>query len=188
MTESRALEALTRMMEALADEQSRLNTVYDDTLLEQALREEGIPIPGETSPAPVDEEWSPEPERERIRRRPAGRRKPERDVVAEGIALLRQKGYARKVHGGAYGNAGEPDVDAVVKGRACKFEAKGAGNKPTPVQVGAMRRWAQAGALVGWFRNNQHLEDLLLHLDDVNFVPDLSQPGCSCPLHQVREV
>lgn len=175
MTESRALEALARTLEALAEEQTRIGAAYDEIL------SQGAP------PAIADEEWSPEPERERVRRRPSGRRKPERDVVAEGIALLRQRGYARKVHGGAYGNAGEPDVDAVVNGRACKFEAKASGNKPTAVQIGAMKRWAKAGALVGWFRGNQHLEELLLHLDDVNFVPDLTQPGCTCPLHPVRE-
>lgn len=175
MTDPSVLQALDDARERLA----AANFALDDA--HEALRRSGEP------PAALDEEWSPEPERQRIARRPPGRRKPERDVVADGIALLRQKGYARKVHGGAYGNAGEPDVDAVVKGRACKFEAKTTGTKPTPVQLGAMKRWAGAGALVGWFRNNQHLEELLLHLDDVNFVPDLTQPGCACPLHPVRE-
>lgn len=173
------------VLQALDDARERLtaaNFALDDA--HEALRRSDEPP---EPPAVLDEQWSPEPEREKIQRRPAGRRKPERDVVAEGIALLRQRGYARKVHGGAYGNAGEPDVDAVVKGRACKFEAKTSGTRPTPVQLGAMNRWAKAGALVGWFRNNQHLEELLSHLDDVHFVPDLTQPGCACPLHQLRE-
>lgn len=173
------------VLQALEEAQERLNAAnYALGDAQEAFRRGSEP---EQPPAVLDEQWSPEPERQRIARRPAGKRKPERDVVAEGIALLRQRGYARKVHGGAYGNAGEPDVDAVVGGRACKFEAKTSGTKPTPIQLGAMNRWAKAGALVGWFRNNAHLEELLLHVDDVNFVPDLKQPGCACPLHPVRE-
>lgn len=171
------------VLQALDDAQERINAAH--YALELRPTDE---VMAEAIAVLDDEEWNPEPQREKIRRRPAVKRKPERDVVADGISLLRQLGYARKVHGNAFGNAGEPDVDAVVKGRGCKFEAKTTGTKPTPVQLGAMRRWAQAGALVGWFRNNDHLNQLLEHLDDVNFVPDLTQPGCSCPLHQVREV
>lgn len=170
-----------RVLEALDEAQQSVSRAYD------AVQEANTPS-WEPPVAPADEEWSPEPDRQKIARRPKVRRKPESDVVAEGIALLRQRGYARKVHGSAFGNAGEPDVDAVVKGRACKFEAKSTGGKPTPVQLGAMRRWAAAGALVGWFRSNDHLEQLLEHLDDVNFIPDLAQPGCMCPVHPVRDV
>src|SRR3954465_3368277 len=113
------------------------------------------------------------------------RRKPEAEVVAEGIDMLRAlpDGYARKVHGSSMGNVGEPDVDACVAGRACKFEAKAADGEPSGAQVGAMRRWAAAGALVGWFRNNDHIEQLLDHLHDPRFVPDLGHPGCSCSKH-----
>lgn len=173
-----------RALEAIHDAQERVwATLNALDSAQEALRADAVGIP-----TPADEAWDPEPQREKIRRRPAVKHKPESDVVADGIALLRQIGYARKVHGSAFGNAGEPDVDAVVRGRGCKFEAKTGSNKPTATQMGAMRRWAKAGALVGWFRNNEHLNQLLAHLDDVNFVPDLEQPGCSCPLHQIRTV
>lgn len=173
-----------RALEAIQDAQERVWATLNalDTA-QEALRDKALGIP-----SPVDEEWNPEAEREKVRRRPAVRHRPEKDVVADGIALLRQIGYARKVHGNAFGNVGEPDVDAVVKGRSCKFEAKTGSNKPTAVQLAALNRWAKVGALVGWFRCNDHLSQLLEHLDDVNFVPDLSQPGCSCPLHQIRAV
>lgn len=74
--------------------------------------------------------------------------------------------HARKVHGSRYQDAGEPDVDAAVSGRAVKVEAKVPGARPTAVQYGAMRRWERAGALVGWVTCVRELEDLLSHLDD----------------------
>ena len=109
----------------------------------------------------------------------------EASIVAKGLKLLRQlpKCYARKVHGGPMGNVGEPDLDGCCRGRALKFEAKQPGKKPTPPQLGALRRWAETGALVGWFTSDAHLEQLLDHLDEPGFVPDLAHPGCSCPKH-----
>lgn len=59
--------------------------------------------------------------------------------------------YARKVHGGAYGTNGEPDIDGCRYGRAFKFEVKAPGreNMLTPLQVRALQRWEDAGAIVG---------------------------------------
>lgn len=113
------------------------------------------------------------------------RRKPEAEVVAEALAMLRNRPatYARKVHGGAMGNVGEPDLDAVSEGRAIKLEAKAEGKRPEKAQVGALRRWAKAGALVGWFTCNDHIQQLLDHLHTPGFVPDLDHPGCSCTEH-----
>jgi hypothetical protein len=115
----------------------------------------------------------------------APRRKPEAEIVKEGelyICAL-PRGYAHKVHGGQFGNVGEPDLDACVDGRAVKLEAKQPGKKPTGAQLGRLRRWASVGALVGWFTNNDHIRQLLDHLDDPVFVPDLSHPGCVCARH-----
>ena len=119
---------------------------------------------------------------------PKARRKPESEIVKEGISHLRAMphSYARKVHGGAMGNAGEPDVDACVRGRAVKLEAKAGSNTPSPLQLAALRRWAKAGALVGWFTSTSHIAELLDHLDDPDYVTDLSAPGCGQPCH--REV
>jgi len=57
--------------------------------------------------------------------------------------------HARRVHGGAYGSAGEPDVDAVVSGRAVKVEVKRPSQRSrvTPLQRAALRRWEKAGAV-----------------------------------------
>lgn len=113
------------------------------------------------------------------------RRKPEADVVADALKFLRTQPatYARKVHGSAMGNVGEPDLDAVSHGRAIKLEAKAEGKRPAPAQIGALRRWAEAGALVGWFTSNVHIEQLLDHLHTPGFVPNLDHPGCSCGNH-----
>lgn len=119
-------------------------------------------------------------------RPPAPRRKPESEVVRDALNHLRSlpDGYARKVHGGSMGNAGEPDLDACVRGRACKFEAKAGSNTPSRVQLAALARWAKAGALVGWFRTNAELQELLDHLDEAEYETDLSAPGCSQPCHR----
>jgi hypothetical protein len=114
------------------------------------------------------------------------RRKPEAEIVLEGINHIRARpdGYARKVHGGAMGNAGEPDVDACVRGRAVKLEAKAGSNTPSKIQLAALRRWEKVGALVGWFTTTAHIVELLDHLDDSNYQTDLSAPGCAQPCHR----
>lgn len=131
-----------------------------------------------TAAVPKDEEYAPPPRRTRVVRRS------EADVVADALDYLRglPLAYARKVHGGALGNSGEPDLDAVVRGWAVKLEAKrpDGSEKPTPVQLAALRRWHAAGALVGWFTSTEHVQQLLDHLGEVEFVPDLSTPGCRC--------
>lgn len=119
-------------------------------------------------------------------RAPRPRRKPESEIVSEAISHIRalRDGYARKVHGGAMGNAGEPDLDACVRGRSCKFEAKAGSNTPSRVQLASLERWARAGALVGWFRSTAELQQLLDHADDHEYVTDLGSPGCSQPCHR----
>lgn len=57
---------------------------------------------------------------------------------------------AIKVHGGMYGNTGEPDIDCVYKGRSIKIEVKRKGNKPTKIQESIMRKWKEAGCLAFW--------------------------------------
>lgn len=135
---------------------------------------------------PQDEEYNPNlAARETHRAVAKPRRKPESEVVSEGIALIKKQynGHARKVHGGAESQTGEPDLDCCVRGRAVKLEAKALDGRPTGPQLLSMRRWAKAGALVGWFRTNAHVVAILEHLSDPGFVPDLAHPGCTCPLH-----
>lgn len=131
-----------------------------------------------TAAVPQDEEYAPPPRRTRVARRS------EADVVADAMDYLMglPQAYVRKVHGGALGNTGEPDLDAVVRGRSVKLEAKrpDGSEKPTGPQQAALRRWHAAGALVGWFTSTEHVVQILDHLDDEEFVPDLGKPGCQC--------
>lgn len=134
-----------------------------------------------------DAPFDPEPLRKAAARKAARpRRRSEKEIVDEGIAFLRARpdSYARKVHGSQFGNAGEPDVDAVCRGRSMKLECKAPdGGRPTAVQFGALRRWAKAGALTGWFTCLDHVREILDHVDD-DHVIDVTFPGCSCPRHQ----
>lgn len=59
-------------------------------------------------------------------------------------------GHARKVHGDPYSAKGEPDVDAVVAGRAVKLEVKRPETRRnvSAHQRLALDRWAKAGAIV----------------------------------------
>lgn len=85
-------------------------------------------------------------------------------------------GHARKVHGSAMGVAGEPDIDGCITGRAIKVELKQPGNSPTPSQMGALRRWAKAGALAGWVTNLAELDALLEHVGEPEWVnPQLAR-------------
>jgi hypothetical protein len=133
-------------------------------------------------PVPLDEEFDSQVGIV-MRRGVAPRHRSEADVVGSALTLLRSLGYARKVHGGVMGNVGEPDIDACVQGRALKLEAKSIGHRPTVPQQAALHRWAAAGALVGWFRTDEEIRQILDHLTEVGFVPDLSRPGCSCARH-----
>lgn len=90
----------------------------------------------------------------------------------------RYEGCARKVHGSSYGKAGEPDIDACVRGRAVKVELKMPGNEPTPVQMGRLRAWQRAGALAGWVTSIAELDVLLEHVDDFGWTnPQLDRAG-----------
>lgn len=60
--------------------------------------------------------------------------------------------HAEKTHGTAYGMP-RVDIDASVQGRAVKLEVKRPGQKPTPRQLLALRRWAAAGAITGVVTN-----------------------------------
>jgi hypothetical protein len=128
-----------------------------------------------------DAEFSPTQARRNAKA--VARPRPESAIVSQGITFLRMQGWARKVHGGAMGSSGEPDVDACVRGYAVKLEAKRVGEKPTSAQVAAMQRWQKAGAMVGWFTSNDHIAALLTHLGDPEYRTDLTKPGCSCPVH-----
>jgi hypothetical protein len=55
---------------------------------------------------------------------------------------------AVNVHGGKYGNNGEPDIDCSFRGRTVKIEVKKPGEKPKPIQQRVMNMWRKTGAIV----------------------------------------
>lgn len=116
------------------------------------------------------------------------RQRSEIAIVTDVIKHIRSlpSGHARKVHGGAHGQVGEPDVDACVNGRAVKLEGKTGSNRPTVPQREALARWQAAGALAGWFRSVHDALDLLEHVDDADFEADFDRPGCGCSLPHMR--
>jgi len=56
---------------------------------------------------------------------------------------------ARKRWGGGMGVAGDPDIDACLRGRSLQLEVKRPGEKPTALQAKRLDEWRKAGAVVG---------------------------------------
>jgi len=91
----------------------------------------------------------------------------EHQITSDCIAYIKGldvPSWAQKFHGSQYSSGGEPDIDACVDGRSVKVEVKRPGNRPTPRQYHAMRRWEAAGALTGWVTSVADLQELLTHL------------------------
>ena len=87
----------------------------------------------------------------------------ERAIVKAILAYLNgQPGcLARKRWGGGMGVAGDPDIDACVRGRSVQLEVKRAGEKPTPLQLKRLDEWRQAGALVAVVSSVEDVKSLL---------------------------
>jgi len=102
----------------------------------------------------------------RSRYRPASQS--ESELTTEVLTTLNAmpEVFARKVHGSSEQGAGEPDIDACVRGRAVKIELKVWGgsrrDRPTAKQHRRMLQWQEAGALVGWARD---LDEVLAIVD-----------------------
>jgi hypothetical protein len=68
---------------------------------------------------------------------------------------------ARKRWGGGMGVAGDPDIDACIRGRCLQLEVKRPGEKPTPLQMKRLADWQRAGALVGVVSNVGEVREIL---------------------------
>lgn len=115
-------------------------------------------------------------------RLPRSRRRAARPVTEHAVReaclrLLNQRGYAIVKHQTGAGQRGTPDILGCVAGRMVVIECKTANNDPTPAQHGKLRRWQDAGALAGWVRSVEHLQQLLDHLDDSGWRNGLAVPG-----------
>lgn len=109
----------------------------------------------------------------------SGQSSAETALVNKMIARIKAEpmSWARKVHGGAYSDTGEPDIDACVSGRSLKVEVKMPGARPTAIQLAALRRWERAGALAGWATSVPELEQLIACVHQRDAAVDLSHPG-----------
>lgn len=74
----------------------------------------------------------------------------ERAIVKAILAYLNSLPgcLARKRWGGGMGVAGDPDIDACIRGRSVQFEVKRPGERPTALQAKRLGEWRQAGAVV----------------------------------------
>jgi hypothetical protein len=68
---------------------------------------------------------------------------------------------ARKRWGGGMGVAGDPDIDACLRGRSLQLEVKRPGEKPTLLQVKRLGEWRKAGAIAGVVVSVDEVKDLL---------------------------
>lgn len=68
---------------------------------------------------------------------------------------------ARKRWGGGMGAAGDPDIDACLRGRSLQLEVKRRGEKPTLLQVKRLGEWRKAGAIAGVVVSVDEVKDLL---------------------------
>ena len=75
---------------------------------------------------------------------------PRESAIVEAIVKWinsQPRAIARKRHGTAWGMAGEPDVNACVRGRSVQIEVKQPGEKPSALQLRRLEEWQRAGAL-----------------------------------------
>ena len=59
------------------------------------------------------------------------------------------------------GVAGEPDIDACLRGRSVQLEVKRPGEKATPLQLKRLEQWRQAGALTAVVTSVEEVKTLL---------------------------
>lgn len=114
------------------------------------------------------------------RQRGAGtaRHRSEADIQAAYVARLKHlDGYVIVTTGSRYLPTGTPDTLGCYRGRMVVVEIKRPGERPTGAQLGQLRRWQLAGALVAWIDNERQLDDVLSHVNDLEWVNDLSRPG-----------
>jgi Holliday junction resolvase len=82
----------------------------------------------------------------------------QRDIQRE----LRLRGFwVRKMHGGIYGVAGDPDLLAVRDGYAYGLEVKRPGERPTKIQRHRLGELEAAGAIVGVVTSLEEALDLV---------------------------
>jgi hypothetical protein len=72
---------------------------------------------------------------------------------------------ARKRWGRGMGVAGDPDIDACIRGRSVQLEVKRPGEKPTALQAKRLEEWRKAGALAAVVSSVEEVKSLLAEVD-----------------------
>ncbi len=68
---------------------------------------------------------------------------------------------ARKRWGGGMGVAGDPDIDACLRGRSVQLEVKRPGQNATPLQLRRLDEWQRAGAVTAVVHSVMEVKNLL---------------------------
>ena len=91
----------------------------------------------------------------------------ERAIVKAILAYLNSLPgcLARKRWGGGMGVAGDPDIDACIRGRSVQLEVKRPGEKPTALQAKRLEEWRKAGALAAVVSSVEEVKSLLAEVD-----------------------
>lgn len=87
----------------------------------------------------------------------------ERAIVKSILAYLNSLPacLARKRWGGGMGVAGDPDIDACLRGRSVQLEVKRPGEKPTALQLRRLDEWQRAGAVAAVVHSVMEVKKLL---------------------------
>ena len=91
----------------------------------------------------------------------------ERAIVKAILAYLNSLPgcLARKRWGGGMGVAGDPDIDACIRGRSVQLEVKRPGERPTALQTKRLEEWRQAGAVVAVVSDVEEVKSLSAGVD-----------------------
>ncbi len=92
-------------------------------------------------------------------------------------ALLAAGGYVVVTTGSKYMTNGTPDLLGCLGGRFVAVEVKRPGEVPRPDQMGELRRWQTAGAVVGWVCDERQMVALLARANDRGWHNPLTGPG-----------
>lgn len=101
-------------------------------------------------------------------------------IVDGGMRLLHRRGaWAVKVHGGACGRNGIPDILATYRGRPLALEFKQPGRHPTRLQQHELDQAAAAGAITAVITSVSQLAQLLDDIDGRHELTHLSDRPAS---------
>lgn len=125
-------------------------------------------------PKPDAAHW-PDPEKE-PRAQPYANEEALAEAVNDWIRDV-WRGTVLNVHGNGRQTSGQPDTFACVRHRMVTIELKQPGKVPTPLQFKRLREWEGAGALVGWATTVAEVHELLLHVDDLEWVNPQMDPA-----------